>query len=208
MKISEPLAVEWLTLFSSLIWLYFFSSYGYFLPHQASTFDQLRWYRVEKCRWVGQVLLRLFPWCVKYDKAYPPVSRCKRSRNTFLCLMICYQNSPPEAALPITASRYPAFFYSGVLRSKSFLAQKTRRYIIAATCQIPNPLLGKWMYKSRIVNESIRIAIPHLHIVIMKKRAPWVSPNIHLSQWFLSHSYWYTALSFFADKNASSLAFY
>lgn len=157
MKISEPLAAALLTLFSSLIWRYISANCGCFLPHQVSTFGLLRWYRGEKCRWAGQVLLRLFPWCVKYDKAYPPVSRCKRSRNTFLCLMICYPNSQPEAVQPITASRYPAFFYSGVLRSKSFLAQKTRRYIIAVTCQIPNPLLGKWMYKSRIVNESIRI---------------------------------------------------
>ena len=157
--------------FWSLIWRLIYV-YCYFSPHPVLVSDQLQWCKGGKCRSVAPALLRWFPWCAKYDIAYPPVSRCKRSRNTFLCLMICYQNSPPEAALPITASRYPAFFYSGVLRSKSFLAQKTRRYIIAATCQIPNPLLGKWMYKSRIVNESIRIAIPHLHIVIMKKRAP------------------------------------
>lgn len=77
------------------------------------------------------------------------------------------RSSPADNSITI-----PSVFLFGRPALKIFPRSKTRRYIIAATCQIPNPLLGKWMYKSRIVNESIRIAIPHLHIVITKKRAP------------------------------------
>lgn len=54
--------------------------YCYFSPHPVLVSDQLQWCKGGKCRSVAPALLRWFPWCAKYDIAYPPVSRCKWDR--------------------------------------------------------------------------------------------------------------------------------